>query len=131
MDHDDTVCAKKEPKIKSTSPVQDKMEQDDIEHIKKVSKIVSMEEDCNVHSTPLTQSNHKPGSKTPLSRNVDVDMLQLTFPHNVKLKASCVTPSSKPKVTKSQKRSPIVTSQAEVPKVKKRKEIKDSLQVSS
>ena len=61
----------------------------------------------------------------------DVDMLQLTFPHNVQLKASCVTPSSKAKVTRSQKRSPIVTSQAEVPKVKKRKEIKDSLQVSS
>ena len=61
----------------------------------------------------------------------DVDMLQLTFPHNVQLKASCVTPSSKAKVTKSQKRNPIVTSQAEVPKVKKRKEIKDLLQVSS
>ena len=61
----------------------------------------------------------------------DVDMLQLTFPHNVQLKASRVTPSSKPKVTRSQKRSPIVTSQVEVPKVKKRKEIKDSLQVSS
>ncbi|KAK9984961.1 hypothetical protein SO802_034486 [Lithocarpus litseifolius] len=131
IDHDDTLCAKKESKIESTSPVQDKMEQDDSKHIKKVSKIVSMEEDCNVHSTPLTLSNKKPGSKTPLSRNVDVDMLQLTFPHNVQLKASCVTPSSKPKVTRSQKRSPIVTSQAEVRKVKKRKEIKDSLQESS
>ncbi|KAK9993973.1 hypothetical protein SO802_023676 [Lithocarpus litseifolius] len=90
------------------------MEQDDTKHIKKVSKIVLIEEDCNVHSTPLTQSNQKPGSKTPLPRNV----------------ASCVTPSSKPKVTRSQKCSPIVTSQAEVPKVKKRKEIKDSLQES-
>ena len=58
-------------------------------------------------------------------------MLQLTFPYNVQLNASCVTPSSKPKVTRSQKHSPIVTSQAEVPKVKKRKEIKDLLQVSS
>ena len=58
-------------------------------------------------------------------------MLQLTFPHNFQLKASRVTPSSKPKVTRSQKRSAIVTSQVEVPKVKKRKEIKDSLQVSS
>ena len=61
----------------------------------------------------------------------DVDMLQLTFSHNVQLNASCVTPSSKPIVTRSQKRSPIVTSQVEVPKVKKRKEIKDSLQLSS
>ncbi|KAF3954588.1 hypothetical protein CMV_020087 [Castanea mollissima] len=108
MDDDDTVCAKKESKIESTSPVQDKMKQDDTEHIKEVSKIV----------------------KTPLSHNVDVDMLQLTFPHNVRLNASCVTPSSKPKVTRSQKRSPIVTSQAEVPKVNKRQKIKDSLQES-
>ncbi|XP_050275879.1 uncharacterized protein LOC126717926 isoform X2 [Quercus robur] len=106
------------------------MEQDDTEHIKKASKIVSMEEDCNVHIAGLTQSNQKPGSKTPLSHNVDVDMLQLTFPHNVQLNASCVTPSSKPKVTRSQKHSPIVTLQAEVPKVKKRKEITDSLQES-
>ncbi|KAM3759443.1 hypothetical protein ACB098_01G120600 [Castanea mollissima] len=59
---------------------------------------------------------------------MDADMLQLTFPHNVQLNASCVTPSGKPKVTRSQKRSPIVTPQAEVPKVKKRKKIKDSLQ---
>nr|XP_023898945.1 uncharacterized protein LOC112010808 isoform X4 [Quercus suber] len=106
------------------------MDQDDTERIKKVSKMVSLEEDCNVHIARLTQSNQKPGSNTPLSHNVDVDMLQLTFPHNVQLKASCVTPSNKPKVTRSQKRSPIVTSQVEVPKVKKRKEIKDSLQES-
>ncbi|KAM4123955.1 hypothetical protein ACB094_01G195900 [Castanea mollissima] len=106
------------------------MKQDDTEHIKEVSKIVSMEEDCNVHIAGQTQSNKKPGSKTPLSHNVDVDMLQLTFPHNVRLNASCVTPSSKPKVTRSQKRSPIVTSQAEVPKVNKRQKIKDSLQES-
>nr|POE73720.1 hypothetical protein CFP56_59985 [Quercus suber] len=59
--------------------------------------MVSMEEDCNVHIAGLTQSNKKPGSKTPLSHNVEVDMLQLTFPRNVQLKASCVTPSSKPK----------------------------------
>ncbi|KAK9985405.1 hypothetical protein SO802_030356 [Lithocarpus litseifolius] len=88
-----------------------------------------MEKDCNVDIAGLTQSNQKPSSKTPLSHNVDVDMLQLTFPHNVQLSASCVTPSGKPKVTRSQKRSLIVTSQVEVPKVKKRKKIKDSLQV--
>ena len=70
MDQDDTICAKKESKIESTSPVQDKMDQDDTEHIKKVSKMVSMEEDCNVHIAGLTQSNQKPGSKTPLSHNV-------------------------------------------------------------
>ena len=59
-------------------------------------------------------------------------MLQLTFPQNVQLNASCVTNYGKPKVTRSQKHSPIVTSQAEVTKVKKRKKkIKDSLQVSS
>ncbi|KAF3967616.1 hypothetical protein CMV_008394 [Castanea mollissima] len=130
MDDDDTVCAKKESKIESTSPVQDKIKQDDTEHIKEVSKIVSMEEDCSVHIAGQTQSNKKPGSKTPLSHNVDVDMMQLTFPHNVRLNASSVTPSSKPKVTRSQKRSPIVTSQSEVPKVNKRQKIKDSSQES-
>ena len=57
----------------------------------------------------------------------DVDMLQLTFPHNVQLKASRVTPSSKPKVTRSQKHSPIVTSQAEVTKFKKRKKKKSKI----
>ena len=52
-------------------------------------------------------------------------MLQLTFPHNVQLNASCVTNYGKPKVTRSQKHSPIVTSQAEVTKVKKRKKKKN------
>ena len=54
-------------------------------------------------------------------------MLQLTFPHNVQLNASCVTNYGKPKVTRSQKHSPIVTSQAEVTKVKKREKKKSKI----
>lgn len=79
MDDDDTVCAKKESKIESTSPVQDKIKQDDTEHIKEVSKIVSMEEDCSVHIAGQTQSNKKPGSKTPLSHNMVSDLVFVIY----------------------------------------------------
>ena len=48
-------------------------------------------------------------------------MLQLTFPHNDRIIASCVTPFGKRKVTKSRKYGPIVTSQVVVPNLKKRK----------
>ena len=41
MDQDNTILIKKESKIKSTSSVQDKMNQNDIVHIKKESKTVS------------------------------------------------------------------------------------------
>ena len=49
----------------------------------------------------------------------DVDMLQLNLTHNDRIIASCVTPFGKRKVTKSLKRSPIVTSQIVVPNLKK------------
>ena len=48
-------------------------------------------------------------------------MLQLTFPHNNRIIASCVTHSAKNKVTKSLKRSPIITSQVVILDLKKRK----------
>ena len=48
-------------------------------------------------------------------------MLQLTFPHNDRIIASCVTPFGKRKVTKSRKYGPIVTSQVVFPNLKKRK----------
>ena len=35
MNPDDTICVKKESKIEFTSPVQDKMDKDDIGHIKR------------------------------------------------------------------------------------------------
>ena len=41
MDQDNTILIKKESKIESTSPVQDKMGQNDIVHVKKESKTVS------------------------------------------------------------------------------------------
>ncbi|XP_030948019.1 uncharacterized protein LOC115972022 [Quercus lobata] len=137
MDKDDTVHVKKESKKKSTSPVQDKMHQDDTVPIKREFKTVSpspiqdtIENDHNVHMVGLSKSIQKPGNKTDLSRNVDVDMLQLTFPHNDRIIASCVTHSAKSKVTKSLKRSPIVTSQVVVPNLKKMKKIKDTSQVN-
>ena len=53
-------------------------------------------------------------------------MLQLAFPRNNKIIASYVTHSAKSKVTKSLKRSPIITSQVVIPDLKKRKkQIKD------
>ena len=55
------------------------MEQDDTEHIKKVSKIVSKEEVCNVHIAGLTQPNQKPGSKTPLSHNVVSELVFVIY----------------------------------------------------
>ena len=57
-------------------------------------------------------------------------MLQLTFPHNNRIIPSCVTHSAKNKVTKSLKRSPIVTSQFIAPNLKKRKKIEDMPQVN-
>ncbi|XP_050262349.1 uncharacterized protein LOC126706837 isoform X2 [Quercus robur] len=135
MDQDDTVHVKKESKKKSTSPVQDKMHQDDTIPIKREFKTVSpspiqdtIENDRNVRMVGLSKSIQEPGSKTVLSRNVDVDMLQLTFSHNNRIIASCVTHSAKSKVTKSLKRSPIVTSQVVVPNLKKMKKIKDTSQ---
>uniref|UniRef100_A0A7N2R986 Ubiquitin-like protease family profile domain-containing protein n=1 Tax=Quercus lobata TaxID=97700 RepID=A0A7N2R986_QUELO len=137
MDQDDTIHVKKESKKKSTSPVQDKMHQDDTVPIKREFKTVSsspiqdtIENDRNVHMVGLSKSIKEPGSKTILSRNVDVDMLQLTFPHNNRIIASCVTHFAKSKVTKSLKRSPIVTSQVVVPNLKKMKKIKDTSQES-
>ena len=41
MNHDYAICVKKESKIEFTSPVQDKMDQDDIGHIKREFKAVS------------------------------------------------------------------------------------------
>ncbi|XP_030960985.1 putative ubiquitin-like-specific protease 1B [Quercus lobata] len=113
MHQDDTVPIKREFKMVSPSPIQD-----------------TIENDRNVHMVGLSKSIQKPDSKTVLSRNVDVDMLQLTFPHNNRIIASCVTHSAKSKVTKSLKRSPIVTSQAVVPNLKKMKKIKDTSQES-
>ncbi|KAK9998206.1 hypothetical protein SO802_017809 [Lithocarpus litseifolius] len=137
MDQDDTVHVKKESKKKSISPVQDKMHQDCTVTIKREFKMVppcpiqdTMENDRNVHMVGLRKSIQKSGSKTVLPRNVDVDMLQLTFPHNNIIIASCVTHSTKSKVTKSLKRSPIVTSQVVVLNLKKRKKIKDTSQES-
>ena len=48
-------------------------------------------------------------------------MLQLAFPRNNKIIASYVTHSAKSKVTKSLKRSPIITSQVVILDLKKRK----------
>ncbi|KAL0012809.1 hypothetical protein SO802_007917 [Lithocarpus litseifolius] len=138
MDQDDTVRIKKESKKKYTSPIQDNMHQDDTSKpIKREFKTVlpspiqdTMENDRNAHMVGLSKSIQKPSSKTVLSHNVDVDMLQLTFPHNNRNIASSVTHSAKRKVTNSLKRSPIVTSHVVVPNLKKRKKIKDICQES-
>ena len=45
----DIVDVKKEMKFASPYIIHDTMDQDDTGHIEKVSKMVSMEEDCNVH----------------------------------------------------------------------------------
>ena len=80
MDQDNTILIKKESKIKSTSLVQDKMNQNDTGHNKKESKTVSpspiqdaLEKDHNVHIVGLTQSNQIPGwswqQNTPISQH--------------------------------------------------------------
>ena len=90
MDQDNTILIKKESKIKSTSSIQDKMNQNDIVHIKKESKTVSpspiqdtLERDHNVHIVffffGLTQSNQIPGNKTLLSHNMVSDLYYFLF----------------------------------------------------
>jgi len=41
-----------------------------------------------------------------------MDLLQLTFPYDDQISASCVTPSGKPKLTRLLKHNSIVTLQA-------------------
>ena len=81
MDQDNTILIKKESKIKSTSLVQDKINQNDIVHNKKESKTVSpspiqdtLERDYNDHIVGLIQFNQIPGNKTLLSHNMVSDI---------------------------------------------------------